>query len=237
MLLGTSLNWEAGLSTLVFAIINLHHFMLDGAIWKLRDGKVARALLRDATQAGPPANSGPTPRWRRASAAFWALCAVCLVVEFGELARHQSQQWGADRIAGTLFDALSWAGREHPIQRLRFGRALLDRGDYAGAQREFEKSVRAQPSVGGWGGLGLAREGEGNLLGAAAAFDAGLAVDPADTALLRNAAAARYKLGEYATAVELLERALELEPNNPINRQMLEKAQRELESATARGIP
>jgi tetratricopeptide (TPR) repeat protein len=27
------------------ALVNLHHFMLDGAIWKLRDGRIARLLL------------------------------------------------------------------------------------------------------------------------------------------------------------------------------------------------
>ncbi len=40
---------ESGLALMVAAAVNLHHFVLDGAIWKLRDGRVARILLR----AGP----------------------------------------------------------------------------------------------------------------------------------------------------------------------------------------
>jgi len=33
-------------SALIFiALVNIHHFMLDGAIWKLRDGRIARLLL------------------------------------------------------------------------------------------------------------------------------------------------------------------------------------------------
>lgn len=33
-------------SYLIFvALVNIHHFMLDGAIWKLRDGRIARLLL------------------------------------------------------------------------------------------------------------------------------------------------------------------------------------------------
>ncbi len=43
-------------SVLIFAsLVNIHHFMLDGAIWKLRDGRVAALLLgrRDATGAFP----------------------------------------------------------------------------------------------------------------------------------------------------------------------------------------
>jgi hypothetical protein len=237
MLLGTSLAWEAGLSTLVFAVINLHHFMLDGAIWKLRDGKVARALLRDSEGDPRPPAIGPTSRWSRPSTALWAIAAVCLAIEAGELVRHQSQQWGANRTAKAMFEALGWAGREHPIQRVRFGRALLKQGDYAGARIAFEQSVRAQPAVGAWGGLGRALEGEQNLPGAAEAYEAGLALNPNDAALLRSAAVTRSKLGEYGRAMELLARAVEVEPRNPLNQQMLERTLRKIERSAEQISP
>jgi hypothetical protein len=237
MLLGTSLAWEAGLSTLVFAVINLHHFMLDGAIWKLRDGKVARALLRDSEGDPRPPAIGPTSRWSRPSTALWAIAAVCLAIEAGELVRHQSQQWGANRTTKAMFEALGWAGREHPIQRVRFGRALLKQGDYAGARIAFEQSVRAQPTVGAWGGLGRALEGEQNLPGAAEAYEAGLALDPNDAALLRSAAVTRSKLGEYGRAMELLARAAEVEPRNPLNQQMLERTLRKIERSAEQISP
>jgi hypothetical protein len=229
MLLGTSLTWEAGLSTLVFAVVNLHHFMLDGAIWKLRDGKVARALLRDGEGDPRPAAIGPKSRWQRPANALWAIAAVCLAIEVGELVRHQSQQWSANRTAKAMFSALSWAGREHPMQRVRFARALLKQGDYAGARIEFERVVRDHPTVGAWGGLGRAFEGERNLAAAAEAYEAGLALDPNDAALLRSAAITRSKLGEYGRAMELLARAIELEPKNPLNQQMLERTLRKIE--------
>jgi hypothetical protein len=234
MLLGISLTWEEGLSTLVFAVVNLHHFMLDGAVWKLRDGRVARALLRGDEDLPRAPAVGPTSRWRRPSAALWAVFTVCLAIEFGELARHQAQHWGAHRIAKTMFDALGWVGREHPLERIRFGRALLEQRDYAGARIEFERSLRARPTVAAWGGVGRAREGERDMLGAAEAYEAGLAVDPNDTALLRSAAAARSKLGEYARAIELLTWAIQAEPNNPANRRMLERVQRNLERSSER---
>jgi len=234
MLLGTSLTWDEGLSTLVFAVINLHHFMLDGAVWKLRDGRVARALLRTGDDPPPKPAIGPKSRWRRPSTALWAICVVCFAIEAGELARQQSQHWGAHGIAKTLFDALRWVGREHPIERIRFGRALLEEEDYEGARIEFVRSLQARPTVGAWGGLGRALSGERDFKGAADAYEAGLAVDPTDTALLRSAAAARSKAGGHARAVELLTRALQLEPDNPANRQMLERAQRNLERSTER---
>jgi len=233
MLLGRSTTSESGLSTLVFALVNIHHFMIDGAIWKLRDGRVARALLRDGAAQSPTAPIRPTSRWLRPATAVWALCACCVAIECVELARQQSQQWGADRVTKAAFDVLGWAGRVHPIQRVRFGRELLDRGDYAGAQHEFEQSVHAQPTVAGWGGLGLALEGQGDLHGAAEAYEAGLAVGPRDTALLRDAAAARYKLGQYGRAIALLRRALAVEPDNRVNRQMMKRARRALEQSNA----
>jgi len=235
MLLGTSLIWEEGLSTLIFAVVNLHHFMLDGAVWKLRDGKVARALLRsDEDQPRTPA-LGPKSRWRRLSTAIWAIFAVCLSIEFADLARYQAQQWGAYRIATSMFNALGWVGREHPSEHVRFGRALLKQGDHEAARIEFEKSLQARPSVAAWGGLGRALSHERDFWGAAEAYEAGLLIDRNDTALLRSAAAERSKRGEYDRAVELLTRALALEPNNPMNRRMLKRARRNLEPSPERG--
>jgi hypothetical protein len=237
MLLGSSLIWEEGLSTLTFAVINLHHFMLDGAVWKLRDGKVARALLGGGEDQPRRSVIAPVSRWRRPSTALWAVCALCLAVEFADLARHQAQQWGAHRITTVMFDALAWAGREHPIEHVRFGRALLKHGDYEAARIEFEKSLQARPSVGAWGGKGRALEGERDFSQAAEAYERGLMVDPSDTALLRSAAAVRSALGNYERAVELLTRALALEPDNRRNRRMLESARHHLESSAKRVDP
>jgi len=45
-LLGDAAPYTAGVVVLCFSVVNIHHFILDGAVWKLRDGRVARALLR-----------------------------------------------------------------------------------------------------------------------------------------------------------------------------------------------
>lgn len=45
------------------ALVNLHHFILDGAVWKLRDGRIARLLLGSNTQpAHDPLPDEPSPR-------------------------------------------------------------------------------------------------------------------------------------------------------------------------------
>ena len=41
-------SYDAGLGLMVAAAVNVHHFILDGAIWKLRHGRLAQILLRDA---------------------------------------------------------------------------------------------------------------------------------------------------------------------------------------------
>ncbi len=85
--------------------------------------------------------------------------------------------------------------------------------------------------------MGRALEGERDFSRAAEAYESGLAVDPNDTPLLRSAAVARSKLGEYERAVTLLSRALALEPNNPMNRRMLERAQQNLEPSARQDAP
>src|SRR4029450_13310551 len=50
--LGTH-SFESGLGMLIASAVNLHHFILDGAIWKLRDGRMARIRLRRSERGAP----------------------------------------------------------------------------------------------------------------------------------------------------------------------------------------
>ncbi len=58
--LGT-IPYDAGLGLLIASVVNVHHFVLDGAIWKLRDGGIARALLRGEGEDPVPE---PGTAWR-----------------------------------------------------------------------------------------------------------------------------------------------------------------------------
>jgi hypothetical protein len=227
-LLGDRLTWDGGLSALVFAVVNLHHFVLDGAVWKLRDGRVARLLLRTDAAAPSPAAAVARPGRRRLAAALWALCGLCLAVEVTELTRRQAQEWGAWSLADTLLDGLAWVGRDHAPARIRFGRSLLEAGEPARARIQFERSLAIQPTRAGWGGLGRCLEAEGDWRGAAEAYEAGLGVDPEDAALLRSAGFARLRVGEPGRAEPLLLRALEREPGDPRTRRALARARRDL---------
>jgi tetratricopeptide (TPR) repeat protein len=52
------------LSYLTFvSLVNLHHFILDGAIWKLRDGRIARLLLGSKAGAESGGEAKPVANW------------------------------------------------------------------------------------------------------------------------------------------------------------------------------
>ena len=77
-LLGT-LPWDAGLAMTTFSMVNIHHFILDGAIWKLRDGGIARVLLRPSTTpaAAPVARSSGS----KVRPLIWGVAGLALIVQ------------------------------------------------------------------------------------------------------------------------------------------------------------
>jgi tetratricopeptide (TPR) repeat protein len=77
---------DYGISFLIMlSLINIHHFVVDGAIWKLRDGRIARLLISPATSTSGAEKSAaaPTRSWRLAALAV--AVAVALVLEVGDL--------------------------------------------------------------------------------------------------------------------------------------------------------
>ena len=77
-------------SFLIFtALVNIHHFMLDGAIWKLRDGRIAALLLNVRTEASEQAENAAgmaskAARWAFGPAALprmlrWTVAIILLM--------------------------------------------------------------------------------------------------------------------------------------------------------------
>jgi hypothetical protein len=62
-----NLPFHFGLGLLVAAAVNIHHFILDGAIWKLRQSRVAGVLIRPTTDGDREAAGGASgrPGWGR----------------------------------------------------------------------------------------------------------------------------------------------------------------------------
>ncbi len=207
--------FDSGLELLIAAVVNLHHFVLDGAIWKLRDGRIARVLIRsDPGQGTAPALFAP--RWRLAPW-VWALGAGCVVLsavgtlehEFG--VRRAAQRGDVERVARAN-QRLAWIGRESAESRALLGVLRADSGEVDAARREVERSLGLYPTALGWSALGRIHVREGHPETAVAAYQRALELDPAlveaanDLAWLR-ATHPSPQVRDSREAIELAERA------------------------------
>ena len=75
--LGT-FSFDAGLAMLVGSAANIHHFILDGVIWKLRSRPVARVLLEAQPADAAPIEPVAAHPWLRRAA--WSALAVLLAI-------------------------------------------------------------------------------------------------------------------------------------------------------------
>lgn len=142
--LGT-VSWDAGLAVLIFSIVNLHHFILDGAVWKLRDGPVARALLRS----GVPERLGEHRGGERASnrrVAGTLLAALGII----SVAVPALMSWELfvvfpgvkDDLARLETSArrLDFIGRDHPAVLSSLASQQMDEGNVDAAVRAYRRA-------------------------------------------------------------------------------------------------
>ncbi|MCW1381669.1 tetratricopeptide repeat protein [Novosphingobium sp. KCTC 2891] len=100
--------------------------------------------------------------------------------------------------------------------RAQLGEALLRQGERAEARRVLGGGAFTPDSAGlGWRVRGQLELAEGNLGGAAQAFDRALEVIPGDADLWTEIASLRFSGGEQAQAVAAAAHAVELDPANP----------------------
>lgn len=145
---------DFGASFLTFtALVNLHHFLLDGAIWKLRDSRIARFLLNtspgsDSTVEARPSGLARAMQWLAGAtpaARAVRIGAVAILLIWGVVDRLHFY-WGnvsADRAS------LERAARLNPEDStvlLRLARAQSAAGDSAAALGTLEKAASVGPS-------------------------------------------------------------------------------------------
>ena len=142
-------------SFLIFmALVNVHHFILDGAIWKLRDGRIARLLLgrNPPNETTGEAEINVSGFWSNlqwfggdsvaARSARYGFAGAIL----GLGAIDQAQYFFTRRDGDPA--ALAWAQRMNPQDtRVYFRRAqiALQAGDLVRARTELERVLRINP--------------------------------------------------------------------------------------------
>jgi tetratricopeptide (TPR) repeat protein len=127
----------------VTAIVNIHHFMIDGVVWKLRDTRVATTLTTEGAAAAPVAAAAGTSRRRailRTSGAAVAVLALAVLAAV--------DQWRYRLVLDTDPSSLQAAVELNPhdnAAQSRLLRALLEGGRVADARAHLERVIARRP--------------------------------------------------------------------------------------------
>ncbi len=133
-----------GVLVLTITMLNLHHFFLDGAIWKLRDGRVARILLRNGSEPSLPRPIGTRRRWRPVAVAVWAIAGVTLLARFENLHMWiavSQLEIDAGRLQNTA-RRLAWLGQDSTSLWARVGQRMEGDGRPRAAMAAYDRAVR-----------------------------------------------------------------------------------------------
>ena len=219
---------DMGLLFLLFSTVNVHHFMLDGVIWKLRDGRVAKVLLRTEPEASAPITPGSG--WSPLRLGAWALGTVSVVVAVATIALDLEYRRALERRDAARFEravtGLTWVGRESAEARINLARKLLLVGETERGLAEVERSLVLKPTPDAFATLGWLRGSGGDLEGAVEAYRSGLELDPDQKDLVLYLASAYAELDHGDRALEVLEEAALRWPRDPSVRRSLLLARR-----------
>jgi tetratricopeptide (TPR) repeat protein len=141
-------------SFLIFtALVNIHHFILDGAIWKLRDGRIAALLLNSRDRVSDAASEAggrfaAAWRWLAGSsvrAHGLRVSAALLLLGWGTVdqARYYLSLH-ADNLRD-LQRAATLDSFDSPLQ-MRLARREMEEGQPQEAEASWRKAMQANPS-------------------------------------------------------------------------------------------
>jgi tetratricopeptide (TPR) repeat protein len=195
---------------IVTAIVNIHHFMIDGVVWKLRDPRVANALTTDADAAARGADRRPSRgRLVAATAATLVLAVLAGVDQWRyRLASRESD-------ASALQSAAALIPHDTAVQS-RLLRVLIESGQYDEARRQIDQRISDHPSdiAAHVNGGVLARQ-TGRTDDAVAHWQRALSLDPAQPLVHLYLAEALHELQRPADAIPHYRAYLEVMAADP----------------------
>jgi tetratricopeptide (TPR) repeat protein len=207
--------YAGGLALLIASAVNIHHFILDGAIWKLRNNRVAGVLIRSAA-ADAPQDDASRPWLRRG---VWAVCggAACVALAMVALEHFTFRPLlEADELgrARSVLDRMAWFGQDSSRNRALLGRALAREGRLEEAEAAYWRSGELRASAAAWRGIAGVRAAREDWAGVIAAQRASRARFPLDPVLASQAVRAHYTLGQRDEARAIMEELLATTPDS-----------------------
>ena len=143
--------YAGGLALLVASVVNIHHFVLDGAIWKLRNSRIASVLIRTEPEGvAVEAEGAKPPRRGWLRGVVWAAATGGLAVGLSVLwledfafraAFLRSDYAGINRV----LDRMAWFGRDNSAARMLAGRGAGRAGDWETALHSLQAALVMSP--------------------------------------------------------------------------------------------
>ena len=199
------LPYDMGLALLTAAIVNIHHFVLDGAIWKLRDGRIASLLLRDQHEPGPQAQVSPGGR-RAGPWVAWGVGLASLLVAIAAawegFAGNRAFDRADFRRAKLTLGRLVWLGQDSPKIRVALAEHAQRFETLEAARQQIDRSLALWPTAAGWAALGRWYEESGKPEEARQAYQQALALAPDDPELRATPGRADFSAGGYGSRSE-----------------------------------
>jgi tetratricopeptide (TPR) repeat protein len=174
-----SVPYDSGLALLAASALNVHHFAIDGVIWKLRDGAVARALL-GATSDNAAADAIPTwPRWLGWTLPLVYLLGAATLVASAVFVWESAILENADTDRYEVAtERLRWIGRDSAFARTQLAVRLTNEGKHRRALEEIDRSLALLPNPETWMIKGQLHKKDRYWTAALEAFEAALQLDP-----------------------------------------------------------
>ena len=194
------LPFDMGLALLTASVVNLHHFVLDGAIWKLRDGRVASLLLRQPHEPGPRPEAAAGRR-RRGLALGWGVGLASLLVALASAGEGFAGNRAFDRAdfqrARLALARLVWLGQDSPKIRVSLAEHAQRFETLEAAREQIDRSLALWPTVEAWVALGRWYEEAGKPDEARRAYEQALALAPDDPGLRTRLGREGFSAGGY----------------------------------------
>jgi tetratricopeptide (TPR) repeat protein len=217
------LHYDFTTSFLIFtAVVNIHHFILDGALWKLRDSRVSSLLIdRSAKAPGAvrstvnPAAGARDTRRKFLTAPAFGVAIVALLLIWG----FMDQIHFALGTDGENLSSLERAASMNPYDSMlqaRIAMAESKAGRKGDAVQSLTRAVAINPhNAGLQHACARAMLEDGRYTDAYAHYAKMLAIIPHDLDALVNYGVLAARLGHPDDAIDSWERAVDADPGQP----------------------